>query len=156
MLTALLLLALPTVGAPAPACPGEASSVRQVTAVATGIIEADNARALDRVLAFYAPDAVLLPPGEPPVVGKPLIRPRYEAMFGRFTPELVSRVDEVCASGSLAFVRGHNRGRMISRSGGRDELVDGPYLMLLERGGDGEWRISRLMWHRAFEFTRQE
>jgi len=132
----------------APSCDVAASPAREVAAVATRIIEADNARAIERVLAFYAPDAVLLPPGQPPVVGVAAIRPRYETMFATFTPELSARVDEACASGALAYVRGHNRGRLVPRSGGRDQVVDDPYLMLLARGEDGGWRITHLMWHR--------
>src|SRR5262245_21968559 len=134
---------------PATSCDLGSSPARDVAAVATGIIEADNARAIEKVLAFYAPGAVLIPPGQPPVVGRTAIRPRYEAMFGAFTPDLVARVDEACASGGLGFVRGHNRGRLAARSGGRDEPVDDPYLMLLARGADGAWRITHLMWHRT-------
>jgi uncharacterized protein (TIGR02246 family) len=111
--------------------------------------EADNARAIEKVLAFYAPDAVLLPPGQPLVVGRAAIRPRYEALFAASTPALVARVDEACASGALGFMRGHNRGRLASRSGGRDEVVDDTYLMLLVRGADGTWRITHLMWQRS-------
>jgi uncharacterized protein (TIGR02246 family) len=137
--------------ATAPSCDAAASPAREVAAVATGIIEADNAGAIERVLAFYAPDAVLLPPGQPPVVGVATIRPRYEAMFAAFTPELSARVDEACASGTLAYVRGHNRGRLVSRGGGRDQVLDDPYLMLLARAVDGRWRITHLMWHRRAE-----
>ena len=115
-------------GAAGPSCDVAASPAREVAAVATGIIEADNARALERVLAFYAPSAVLLPPGQPPVAGFAAIRPRYEAMFAAFTPELSARVDEACASGALAYVRGHNRGRLVSRGGGSGQVVDDPYL----------------------------
>lgn len=61
---------------PRAACETDAAPVRQVRAVANGIIAADNARALERVLAYYAADAVLMPPGEQPVVGRAAIRPR--------------------------------------------------------------------------------
>lgn len=148
-MVALVVVALGAAGSPEPRCPGDPASVQQVTSVATGIIEADNARALDRVLALYAPDATLLPPGESPVAGKEAIRPRYESLFAAFTPEIVSRVDEVCVSGFLAYVRGHNRGRLVARGGGPDRVLDDPYLMVLRRQGDGSWRISRLMWHRG-------
>lgn len=146
MLGAAVLLAAASV-----VCDPKAATVREVRAVAAGIIEADNASAIDRVLAYYAPEAVLLPPGQPPVVGKASIRPRYEAMFAAFAPALVARMDEACVSGSLAFVRGHNRGRLASRKGGPDQAVDDPYLMLLARGADGAWRITHLMWHRSAE-----
>ncbi len=49
------------------------------------IVAADNARDLERVLSYDAADAMLLPPGEPPVQGGDAIR-------------------------SLAYVRGRNGG----------------------------------------------
>ncbi|HEY7514964.1 MAG TPA: nuclear transport factor 2 family protein, partial [Vicinamibacteria bacterium] len=132
-------------------CDAKAAAVREVGAVATGIVEADNAAALDRVLDYYAPEAVLLPPGQPPVVGKASLRPRYEAMFAAFAPAIVARVDEACVSGRLAFVRGHNGGRLAARKDGGDQVLNDPYLMLLARGADGAWRITHLMWHRMSE-----
>jgi uncharacterized protein (TIGR02246 family) len=154
MVRALLLLAfLPRAAAdtsaPGPDCAAGSPPVEQARAVATGIIEADNRSDLERVIAYYADDAVLLPPNEPPARGREAIRPRYAALFAAFAPAIESRIEEVCVSGPLAFVRGHNGGRMAARAGGGDRALDDVYLMLLRRGTDGEWRISHLMWHRA-------
>jgi hypothetical protein len=38
--------------------------LREIRAVASGIVAADNRRDAERVLAYYAADAVLMPPGE--------------------------------------------------------------------------------------------
>ena len=124
-------------------------SVRQVRAVARGIIDADNARSIERVLGYYAEYAVLLPPNEPPVLGRQAIRPRYETLFSSFRPEIVAQVDQVCVSEHLAFVRGHNGGRLLSPDGGKDRMLDDAFFMLLRRGSDGAWQISHLMWHRS-------
>ena len=137
------------VGAAAVACDPNPEPVAQARAVAVGIVDADNASALERVLEHYAPDAMLLPPNEPPVEGHAAIRPRYEGLFAAYRPEIVARVDEVCVSGVLGFVRGHNGGRLVSRNGGADRTLDDVYIMMLRRGADGRWRISHLMWHRA-------
>jgi uncharacterized protein (TIGR02246 family) len=138
-----------TVGAAAAACDPDPEPVALARAVAAGIVDADNASALERVLEHYAPDAMLLPPSEPPVQGHAAIRPRYEGLFAAFRPQIDARVDEVCVSGALAFVRGHNGGRLLSRNGGADRALDDAYIMMLRRGADGRWRISHLMWHRA-------
>ena len=42
---------------------------------------ADNSGDLETVLFLYADDAILLPPNEASVSGKPAIRERYEALF---------------------------------------------------------------------------
>ena len=115
--------------------------------MAGGIIAADNARDITRVMDSYAADAWLLPPNDVPVRGHAAIRPRYEALFNGFNPAIEGRIDEVCASGSIAFVRGHNGGRMISRTGAPPRVLDDAYLMTLRLEPDGRWRISHLMWH---------
>jgi uncharacterized protein (TIGR02246 family) len=149
LLPALRLPVATSVGPHAPECDSSAVAVRAVRGVADGIIAADNERSVDRVLAFYAPDALLLPPNEAPVSGYAAIRPRYETLFRDFTPAIEARIEEVCVSGSIGYVRGHNGGWLRSRTGGSDRALDDSYLMLLARNADGRWRITHLMWHRA-------
>lgn len=79
------LLAVQAVGAGGPDCRQESPAGREVLAVASGIVEADNARDLERVLGYYAADAVFMPPGEGAVAGLAAIRPRYVSLFEAFT-----------------------------------------------------------------------
>ncbi len=125
----------------------DTTSVAAVREVATGIVTADNERALERILAFYTEDAVLLPPNEAPVVGLDRIRPRYESLFKSFDPAIEAQIDEVCVSGGLARVRGRNAGRLKARDGGADRTLSDSYVMELMREPAGAWRITRLMWH---------
>ena len=146
-----ILLFVPVAAVAAPPvqeCRPQAEEVRGVRAVATGIIVADNKRDLERVLDYYAADAVLLPPGEIPVVGREKIRARYEALFSGFVPEIEAAIEEACVAGGLGFVRGHNGGRLIGRESGAVRRLDDAYVMLLRLEEDGAWRISHLMWHR--------
>jgi uncharacterized protein (TIGR02246 family) len=128
-------------------CRADAPSVKAVRAVADGIIAADNARDLARVMNSYAADAWLLPPNAEPVRGHAAIRPRYESLFAGFNPAIEGRIDEACVSGSTAYIRGHNGGRMISRTAQPPRELDDAYMMLLKIDADGKWRISHLMWH---------
>lgn len=131
---------------PAQVCEGSAADSVAVERVAEGIIAADNARDIDAVLASYAPDAVLHPPGEAPVRGRAAIRPRYEALFAGFDPAIVARVDEISVCGDLAVVAGHNGGALRARDGAESRRLSDAYVMVLERTAEG-WRIARLMWH---------
>jgi ketosteroid isomerase-like protein len=145
------LAAFPAIGllataTPALACDGDTAGVR---AVAEGIVAADNARDIGRVLAYYADDAVLLPPGELPLSDHGEIRRRYDGLFQDFDPDIEARIDEICADGNIAFVRGHNGGWLVSRVGGRSRELDDVYLMVLRRDAGGDWKIARLMWHPA-------
>jgi uncharacterized protein (TIGR02246 family) len=130
-------------------CEPAEAEVAKVRAVAMGIVAADNARDIERVLSYYGDDAVLMPPGESAVAGRTAIRPRYESLFAQFDPRIETRLDEACVSGDLAIVRGHNGGRMLGRAGAAEKRLDDAFLMVLRRGPDGEWRISHLMWHGA-------
>ena len=144
---ALLVVASAAVPVRAAECRADAPAVVRVRAVADGIVAADNARAIDRVLGFYASDAVLMPPAEPPVTGLEAIRPRYEGLFAAFDPAIEGRIDEACVDGSSGFVRGHNGGRMRGRAGQADRALDDYYVMLLRADAAGTWRISHLIWH---------
>lgn len=128
------------------ACERGASDEAGVRAVAEGIVEADNARALERVLDFYAEDAVLLPPNADPVRGRAAIRPRYEALFAEYDPKIEARIDELEVDGDLAVVRGRNGGRLEPRGTAPARELDDAWLMVLRREGD-RWRIRQLMWH---------
>lgn len=160
-MTTSLVVALLAVQAVGPGGPGgpdcrpESPAVREVLAVASGIVDADNARDLERVLGYYAADAVLMPPGEGPVAGLAAIRPRYVSLFEAFTPQIELQVDEACAGDGLAFVRGRNRGRLVARAGGGSRELDDVFVMLLRRGAAGAFRISHLIWHRASAAERQ-
>lgn len=142
----ILLLSLALLQPPAD-CRADAAAVKAVRAVADGIIAADNARDIARLMNSYAEDAWLMPPNESPLQGHAGIRPRYESLFANFNPAIEGRIDEACASGSIGFVRGHNGGRMISRNGGAPRQLNDAYLMTLRLESDGRWRISHLIWH---------
>jgi ketosteroid isomerase-like protein len=129
-------------------CSADVPAVQAIRSVATGIVAADNRRDIESVMAYYAGDAVLMPPNEAPVAGRDLIRPRYEALFAAFTPEIVPRVDEACVEGRVGFVRGHNGGRLIPRTSGETRVLDDGFLMLLRLEPGGLWKISHLIWHR--------
>lgn len=143
-----LLLVVAVAQAPAE-CRADAKDVLAVRAVADGIVDADNQRDIERVMSYYAPDAWLMPPNAAPVRGHAAIRPRYEVLFAGFNPAIQGRIDEACVSGGTAFVRGHNGGRMQSRSAAPSRTLDDVYMMLLRADATGRWRISHLIWHSA-------
>jgi len=146
---AVMVASATTLEAASRSCDPADASVRAARAVATGIVAADNARDLERVLGFYADNAILMPPGEETVSGREAIRPRYVVMFSVFDPRIEARVDEACAEGGMAFVRGHNGGSLVPRAGGGTRALDDDWLMQLRRDADGTWRITHLMWHPA-------
>ena len=147
-MTGLAMLVVLSAVQPQPAdCRADAPAVQRVREVAGAIVAADNARDIDKVLSLYAADAILMPPNAPPLQGRAAIRPNYEALFAAFDPAIDGRIDEACAGGSVAYVRGHNGGRFVSRGSAPARTLNDFYLMLLRVDADGAWRISHLIWH---------
>ena len=122
---------------------------REARRVVAEIVDADNRGDLETVMSLYADDAVLLPPGEPPVRGRGVIRQRYEAIFSSSTLALVGTVESLRVAGDLAVVRGATSGTVTSKTGGGELKVDDKYVMVLERSDAGRWLIAELMWNRA-------
>jgi ketosteroid isomerase-like protein len=150
MITALLVLS--ALGADC----GSRNAQQPLRDVAEGIVAADNARAIDKVLSYYADDALLMPPNEPSVSGLAAIRPRYEGLFRDFNPAIESHVEEVCVAGEHGYVLGHNGGWLRSRRSAGDRALDDMYMMLLARNARGAWKITHLIWHRASATLAQE
>ena len=72
----------------------------------------------------------------------------YESLFAEFSPGIEGRIDEICVSGAIAIVRGHNGGRLSPLGGTPPRELSDSYLMALARGANGTWRITHLIWHR--------
>ena len=124
----LLALGLVALAPPALACRADDDAALKVREVVEGLVAADNERDIGRVLRTE-------------------IQHRYIGLFESFTPTIEAHVDEICVDDTVAVVRGHNGGWLVTREGGLTKQVDDVYLMVLRREASGDWKISRLMWH---------
>src|SRR5262245_158724 len=88
-----------------------AGEVAQIKKVLAGIIAADNASDVERIVAFYEDDALLLPPASPAVTGKAAIKERYRQGFENARLELAFHSEETQVAGAWAFDRGLTHGR---------------------------------------------
>jgi len=137
----ILATLLPVLGA----CQSPTTDVRRTI---EGLIEADNASDADRVAAYYADNAVLMPPAGPSVTGREAIRRRYEDGFRRFHLEVLLRPEGTRVAGDLAFDRGVTEGNFVWRDGREPTSFADKYLMVLKKTGEG-WRVAVLMWSPA-------
>jgi len=126
----------------------ESDSARvALEAKAAAFVEAFNAGNADAMAAFYAPDAVLMPPDMPAVMGRDAIRGGMEGMLAGMPPGSVFalRVLDVAANGPIAVDRGEWSTTMPGPDGGSME-TRGKYLVEWHRI-DGEWLIVSDIWN---------
>ena len=105
-------------------------------------VEAEGRKDLDAILAFFAEDAVIQPPGAPAAKGREAIRKLYidlykEAPFVSFTSSISTL--SVAQGGDIAYSTGVDH-YVLDRAGTRVEEL-GKYLAVW-RKVDGEWRLA--------------
>ncbi len=104
---------------------------------------------VDAWLALMTDDVIWMRPGDSSLVGKDTV-----GFWARHFRELYtvtsssSSMDEVVASGDLAFVRGTRTSVVTPREGGQPRQLAGKYIYILQRQADGAWKISRSIWNR--------
>ncbi len=126
---------------------GDRAAIRALDSAFVGAWLRDDTTA---VLALFADDAVLLPPGARPVAGHPAIRAWWWPTDGSRTRILAFDhvVDEIGGTRELAFVRGTSTLRWRSTKAGTTttQTSRSTDLRLVARDADGRWRIVRQMW----------
>ena len=96
---------------------------------------------VDGMLALYADDAILMPPGAPAMRGKDAIRQFWTGFtsLGAIDAKLVT--DDVMQSGNLAAETGHFELTITPKSGA--PIKDSGKYLVVWRNSGGEWRIVR-------------
>ena len=101
-----------------------------------------NAGDVDGYLACFADDAIWMPPNEPAVTGKEAWRQANPEAFTTVGLDLTLTLDEVVVPGDWAFARGTVTGTLTPAEGEPVE-VSSKNLWILQRQGDGSWKVSR-------------
>jgi len=98
-----------------------------------------NANSKERLGAFYEEDAVLIPPGSPPVHGRTAIADTLSTLFPQLQ-DLKLVVDEVRPLGpDHALEIGHSEFIAIAEDGSKSPGID-DYQVVWHKGDDGVWR----------------
>lgn len=106
-----------------------------------------NARDYDAVASFYTNDAVRMPPGADPLIGREAIR----ANMGTFSDLTIDvELGDSAASGDLMTSWGTYT--LYPREGDTSIAVQsGPWMNLSVRGDDGTWKIYRDIWNERID-----
>ena len=108
-------------------------------------IQADNAGDLEKLIANYTDDAILIPAGSVDIVGKNAIREHYRNIFSNSSLQLNASATEIIDGKDLTVIRGNTTGKIISKNDSSSSPVNDKFLMLLKKQS-GTWKIYRLTW----------
>jgi len=108
-------------------------------------IQADNAGDLEKLIANYADDAILIPAGSTDIVGKNAIREHYRDIFSNSNFQINASATEIIDGKDLTVIRGNTTGEIISKKDSSSSAVNDKFLMLLKKQS-GQWKIFRLTW----------
>lgn len=105
-------------------------------------------RDVDHVLSFWTDDAIVIPPGMPPVVGKVALRQYVEGsmQIPGFRISWTSKDVTFSPDGNLAYMFSANAVTM-NAPDGNPYTIDGRAVTIWRREADGEWRCAVDIWN---------
>jgi uncharacterized protein (TIGR02246 family) len=109
---------------------------------------AAQGRDVEKVLAFWSDDAVVMPPGSAPIAGKAAIREYVVKSFQTpgFGISWKAEAVTVSRGGDLAWARESNRVTFTGPDG-KPVAIDGKAITVWEKGKDGVWRCVADIWN---------
>lgn len=104
--------------------------------------ESGNAEIL---LALYDDNPILMPQGQPVIIGKDAIRSIYQSVFKEYIIKGEGKVIEIEVSGNLGYFWITYSLTATPKTEGDPIVSNGKSLFIVKRQGDNSWRISRLI-----------
>ena len=135
-------------GLPAAAADSDSAARSEVVARSAAWSAAAQTRDVEKVLAFWADGAVVMPPGSPPISGKAAIRDYVVKSFRTPGFEISWKPEGVVVSRSrdLAWARESNR-MTFTGPDGKPVVIDGKAVTVWKKGEDGVWRCVADIWN---------
>jgi uncharacterized protein (TIGR02246 family) len=140
------LLLVVLIGSPTTANPAANTPEARIDGLRQQFNFAYNAGDAAALARLFADDAVLMPPGAPPVVGRYAIQARYAAQFGNIQSSFTLNPGRIVVSGDLAWLRGDYQRIDFAIPGGAPTTINGKYLMTFSRDR-GDWKITTDSWN---------
>lgn len=120
-------------------------------------VAALNANDADAWVACFAPDAVQMPPNDPPNIGTDDIQAWSSGMLAALRAEFSLDIDEVELAGDdWAFERGTYTIALTPKAGGTPIHDTGKYLTIYRRQTDHSWLMARDIWNSNNPLPAQE
>ncbi len=121
--------------------------MEEIDRVIGNYLSALEAADVDRVMALYTDDAVLMPANAAAQVGEQALRSFYQALFQQVALELTFTPAETRVLGEWVFARVDVAGTRTHKDSGEAEQVDNKVMLLLQQDDEGAWKIARQMFN---------
>ena len=106
-----------------------------------------NSGNVEGCIATMAPDAVIMPPNRPSIVGIEQLRGLSRDYHAAYEVRYNLAFDEVEVAGDMAFARATATGTRRHRSEGSVETVAWRNVWILKRQPDKAWRFSHIIFN---------
>ena len=146
---ALLALSVACQPAPPPAPPDtRAADEKAIRAAVAEWDKAAAAKDLEKTLSFYAPDAVLFPPGMPMLASAEKRREGWTQMMALpgFALSFTTTKVEVARSGDIAYETGTFEFTANDKKG-KPSTEKGKYVVAWKKQADGKWKAAADIWN---------
>jgi beta-lactamase regulating signal transducer with metallopeptidase domain/ketosteroid isomerase-like protein len=122
-----------------------------IRAAADKMAAAFNARQLDALMSFYAPDMIDMPPGEPAIVGAEAMQKTYPPLFasGLQLRSFKLPLYKVVACGDLIYMGGLYSFTMGAPDGSNTNVDSRCGLLILQRQKDGSLKLKLEAYNRV-------
>ncbi len=109
---------------------------------------ASKGRDVEAILSYWTDDAIVMPPGQPSVVGKAALREFIQASLQvpGFSISWKSSDAALSPDGEMAYLCGENRVTMDGPDGAR-KTTAGRGVTVWRKERDGEWRCVLDIWN---------
>jgi len=127
-------------GAPVANAPAD---VAALGAVRDGYVKAFNSADANAIGALYTSDAVAMPGHNATLTGPSAIVAYNKGLFDQMTAKIEVMPDETRTMGNFGYDRGRYKLTLTPKAGGPPISDEGRYIVMLEKGADGSWKVTR-------------
>jgi len=112
-------------------------------AIRDGYVKAFNAADANAIGALYTSDAIAMPGHNATLTGQAAIVAYNQGLFDHMTARIEITPDETRTMGNFGFDRGRYKLTMTPKAGGPAVSDEGRYIVMLEKGANGSWKVTR-------------
>jgi uncharacterized protein (TIGR02246 family) len=98
---------------------------------------------IDAYVNLLTENAVWIPPGQQPIIGRRAFKQWLAPFLGKYSYEFSITDERIKVAGDWALERGKFTSEMTPNSGGKSMKHSGSFTVLWKRGKDKEWYIDR-------------